>query len=82
MQPIGSAAGIAFIGGPTAWDHHPDLLPSELAGLDALDRAQLVLCRDTPDRIAGFTAFTGKAVEDWLDSLSVRLKHPRGAAVL
>jgi hypothetical protein len=82
MQPIRSAAGIAFIGGPNAWDHHPDLLPSSLAGLDALDEAQLVLFRDTPDHIAGFTAFTGKTIEAWLGSLSVRLKTPAGGTRL
>lgn len=82
MQPVESRAGIAFIGGPTSWDHHPDLLPCGLAGVDMLPGLQLALYRDTPDHIAGFSAFTGETIEAWLEELSVRLRTPVGGTRL
>lgn len=82
MQPVESRAGIVFIGGPTSWDHHPDLLPCGLAGVDMLRGVQLALYRDTPDHIAGFAAFTGETIEAWLEELSVRLRTPAGGTRL
>ncbi len=82
MQPAGSRVGIAFIAGPNAWDHHPDLLPGGLAGVAALRGAQLALYWDTPDHMAGFAVFTGETIEAWLEDLSVRLRTPAGGTRL
>lgn len=81
-QPVASRTGIAFIGGPTGWDYHPDLLPRRLAGIDVMRGAQLAFYRDTPDHMACFAAFTGRTIEAWLDDLSARLGTPAGGARL